>query len=153
MQRIGTFPNTVALRDIPTELHGHPQPGARRWWLITSESDKNSFSLTLLLAFYPAGLSSHAKRGRRTQSLPQPGKVQTHTSLSRGCPKPRAADAARLRGKASPAVQPRHGHSSKGMLQIRSKCSAGFTGKSLAMLGIKDSDPLGCCCKMPLVSA
>lgn len=35
----------------------------------------------------------------------------------------------------------------RGMLQIRSKYSAGFTGGSLAMLGIKDSNPLACSCK------
>lgn len=39
----------------------------------------------------------------------------------------------------------------RGMLQVRSKYSAGFTGESLATQGIKDSDPLGCSCKTHLI--
>lgn len=40
----------------------------------------------------------------------------------------------------------------RGMLQIGTKYSASFTGESLAMLDIKDSDPLGCSCKRHRIS-
>lgn len=109
MQRTGNIPNAITLQGIPIQLPMHPQPGVRSWCPITSENN-SSFSLKLLLA----ALSSHTNHDRKIQPLLQPGKIQVHIILSRGCPKHRAADEARLGGKASSGVQPRQGHSSNG---------------------------------------
>lgn len=109
MQKTGSIPNTITLQGIPIQLLVHPQPGVRSWCPITSENN-SSFSLKLLLA----GPSSHTNHERKIQPLLQLGKIQAHVILSRGSPKYRAEDEARLRGKASSSVQPRQGHSSKG---------------------------------------
>lgn len=148
MQRAGNIPNTITLQGLPIQLPVHPQPGVRSWCPINSENN-SSFSLELLLS----GLSSYTNHEREIQPLLQPGNIEAHVIPSRGCPKHRAADEARLRGKASSDVDPRQGHSSKGgMLHIRSKHSAGSTAESLGLQGFKDSAPLGCSCKRHLIS-
>lgn len=90
------------------ELHVHPQPGVRCWGPIASGSDDSSF-LKLLLAFYLAGLSSHARHGRKILSFLHPEKVHSHIILPGGCPKRRAAEEAKHH-----LPQPRQGHSSQG---------------------------------------
>lgn len=102
------IPNTITLQEIPIQLPMLPQPGVRSWCPITSENSSSFLKLLL------AGLSSHTNHERKIQPLLQPEKIQVHVILSSGCPKHRAADEARLRGRASSGVQPSQGHCSKG---------------------------------------